>query len=66
MIANVREDKGELLMDRSELRNASDREIVDALSHADPILLPETGLAANSTYSDLLGRAFRVGFRLKL
>jgi iron complex outermembrane receptor protein len=31
-----------------------------------PILLPETGLAANSTYSDLLGRAFRVGFRLKM
>ena len=31
-----------------------------------PILLPETGLAANSTYSDLLGRAFRVGVRLKL
>jgi len=30
------------------------------------ILLPETGLAANSTYSDLLGRAFRVGVRLKL
>jgi outer membrane receptor protein involved in Fe transport len=30
-----------------------------------PILLPETGLAANSTYSDLLGRAFRVGIRLK-
>ena len=33
---------------------------------ADPILLPETGLAANSTYSDLLGRAYRVGMRLKL
>jgi hypothetical protein len=33
---------------------------------ADPILLPETGLAANSTYSDLLGRAFRVGMRLRL
>jgi iron complex outermembrane recepter protein len=32
----------------------------------DPILLPETGLAANSTYSDLLGRAYRVGVRLKL
>lgn len=32
---------------------------------ADPILLPETGLAANSTYSDLLGRAFRVGLRLR-
>ena len=30
---------------------------------ADPILLPETGLAANSTYSDLLGTAFRVGVR---
>ncbi|MGI8932050.1 MAG: TonB-dependent receptor domain-containing protein [Sphingomicrobium sp.] len=30
-----------------------------------PILLPETGLAANTTYSDLLGRAFRVGIRLK-
>ena len=33
---------------------------------ADPILLPETGLAANTTYSDLLGRAFRVGVRLKI
>ncbi len=31
-----------------------------------PILVPETGLAANSTYSDLLGRAFRVGVRLKV
>lgn len=31
-----------------------------------PILLPETGLAANTTYSDLLGRAFRVGMRLQL
>jgi hypothetical protein len=30
-----------------------------------PILLPETGLAANSTYSDLLGRQFRVGFRVR-
>jgi iron complex outermembrane recepter protein len=35
------------------------------LFDADPILLPETGLAANSTYSDLLGRAFRVGVRLR-
>ena len=33
---------------------------------ADPILLPETGLAANTTYSDLLGRAFRVGVRIQL
>ena len=32
----------------------------------DPILVPETGLAANSTYSDLLGRAFRVGVRLQV
>ncbi|HET7709461.1 MAG TPA: TonB-dependent receptor [Sphingomicrobium sp.] len=31
-----------------------------------PILLPETGLAANTTYSDLLGRAYRVGMRLKV
>ena len=31
-----------------------------------PLLLPETGLAANSTYSDLLGRTFRVGVRIKL
>ncbi|MGZ8284011.1 MAG: TonB-dependent receptor domain-containing protein [Allosphingosinicella sp.] len=34
--------------------------------NATPILLPETGLAANSTYSDLLGRQFRAGFRLQL
>jgi iron complex outermembrane recepter protein len=33
---------------------------------ANPILLPETGLAANSTYSDLLGRAFRVGVRIRV
>jgi iron complex outermembrane receptor protein len=39
---------------------------VTNLLNADPILLPETGLAANSTYSDLLGRAFRVGVRFKL
>jgi hypothetical protein len=32
---------------------------------ADPIVLPETGLAANTTYSDLLGRAFRFGIRLR-
>jgi hypothetical protein len=32
---------------------------------ANPLLLPETGLAANSTYSDLLGRAFRIGFRVQ-
>lgn len=31
-----------------------------------PLLLPETGLAANSTYSDLLGRQFRVGIRFNL
>lgn len=31
-----------------------------------PILLPETGLAANSTFSDLLGRTFRVGLRFRL
>lgn len=31
----------------------------------DPILLPESGLSANSTFSDLLGRAFRIGVRFK-
>jgi iron complex outermembrane receptor protein len=36
------------------------------LLDADPILVPETGLAANSTYSDLLGREFRVGVRIHL
>ncbi|WP_447723897.1 TonB-dependent receptor plug domain-containing protein [Sphingomonas koreensis] len=30
-----------------------------------PILVPETGLAANSTYSDLLGRRFRIGVRFR-
>ncbi|WP_084579957.1 TonB-dependent receptor plug domain-containing protein [Sphingomonas azotifigens] len=39
---------------------------VTNLFDRDPILLPETGLAANSTYSDLLGRAFRVGFRFEM
>ena len=31
-----------------------------------PLLVPETGLAANTTYSDMLGRTFRVGVRIKL
>jgi outer membrane receptor protein involved in Fe transport len=39
---------------------------VTNLFDSNPILLPETGLAANSTYSDLLGRAFRVGMRLRM
>ncbi|UNU41426.1 TonB-dependent receptor [Sphingopyxis sp. YF1] len=39
---------------------------VTNLFDADPLLLPETGLAANSTFSDLLGRTFRVGVRFKL
>ena len=38
---------------------------VNNLFNKDPILLPETGLAANSTYSDLLGRQFRFGVRLE-
>ena len=38
---------------------------VTNLFDADPLLLPETGLAANSTFSDLLGRTFRVGVRFK-
>jgi hypothetical protein len=39
---------------------------VTNLLDTDPILLPETGLAANTTYSDLLGRAFRVGMRIRM
>jgi len=39
---------------------------VTNLFDASPLLLPETGLAANSTYSDLLGRTFRIGVRFKL
>ena len=31
----------------------------------DPILLPTTGVSANTTFSDLLGRAFRVGIRMQ-
>jgi hypothetical protein len=31
-----------------------------------PLLVPETGLAANSTYSDMLGRTFRVGVRIQM
>ncbi|MFD1950425.1 TonB-dependent receptor plug domain-containing protein [Sphingomonas arantia] len=37
---------------------------VTNLFDRDPLLLPEGGLSANSTYSDLLGRAFRVGIRM--
>jgi len=39
---------------------------VTNLFDRDPLLLPETGLAANSTYSDMLGRQFRVGIRFKM
>ncbi len=39
---------------------------VTNLFDASPMLLPETGLAANSTFSDLLGRQFRAGVRIKL
>lgn len=39
---------------------------VTNLFNKGPLLLPETGLAANSTYSDLLGRQFRVGVRMEL
>ncbi|MBA2920204.1 TonB-dependent receptor [Sphingomonas sp. MAH-20] len=48
---------------------AGDSEVfvnVTNLFDAKPLLLPETGLAANSTYSDLLGQAVRVGFRVKV
>lgn len=35
------------------------------LFNRDPILLPEGGLSANTTYSDLLGRLYRVGVRMQ-
>lgn len=31
-----------------------------------PLLVPETGMAANTTYSDMLGRQFRAGIRISL
>ncbi len=49
-----------------ETAQSGDMEVffqVTNLFDADPIVLPETGLAANSTYSDLIGRTFRVGVR---
>lgn len=51
------------------IENGSEAELffnVTNLFDANPLLLPETGLAANSTYSDLLGRTFRIGVRFKL
>ncbi|WP_245656360.1 TonB-dependent receptor plug domain-containing protein [Novosphingobium naphthalenivorans] len=39
---------------------------VTNLFNASPLLLPESGMAANTTYSDLLGRSFRVGFRFEM
>lgn len=53
---------------KMDVMGAGDGEIflnVTNVFDASPLLLPETGLAANPTYSDMLGRAFRVGFRVK-
>lgn len=38
---------------------------VTNLANAPPILLPEGGLAADSTYSNLLGRSYRGGVRME-
>ncbi|AJA07714.1 TonB-dependent receptor-like protein [Sphingopyxis fribergensis] len=57
------------LTQKVSVGNASESEFffnVTNLFDADPLLLPETGLAANSTFSDLLGRTFRVGVRFKM
>lgn len=57
------------LTTKIDVRGAGDGQIflnVTNLFDADPLLLPEGGLSANTTYSDLLGRAFRVGFRIAL
>lgn len=39
---------------------------VTNIFNASPLLLPESGMAANTTYSDLLGRSFRVGVRIEM
>lgn len=57
------------LTQKVAVKSGSEAEIffnVTNLFDADPLLLPETGLAANSTFSDLLGRTFRVGVRFKM
>lgn len=57
------------LTQKIRFESASEAEVffnITNLFDANPLLLPETGLAANSTYSDLLGRQFRVGVRFKL
>lgn len=57
------------LTQKIRVGNASEAEFffnVTNLFDANPLLLPETGLAANSTFSDLLGRTYRVGVRFKL
>ena len=57
------------LTQRVKINNTSDAEFfVNATNIFNrwPLLVPETGLAANTTYSDMLGRTFRVGVRIKL
>jgi outer membrane receptor protein involved in Fe transport len=57
------------LTQRVKINNTSDAEFfvnVTNLFNRWPLLVPETGLAANTTYSDMLGRTFRVGVRIKL
>jgi len=57
------------LTQRVKVNNTSDAEFfvnVTNLFNRWPLLVPETGLAANTTYSDMLGRTFRVGVRIKL
>lgn len=57
------------LTQRVRIDHRSDAELffnVTNVFNKGPMLLPETGLAANSTFSDLLGRQFRVGFRERL
>lgn len=39
---------------------------VTNLANSKPVLVPESGLAADSTYSSLLGRTFRGGIRFEL
>lgn len=58
--ANFRVKIGDRRLDKAELFLH-----VSNLFNSDPIMLPIASVAANMTYSDLLGRAFRVGIRFR-
>lgn len=57
------------LTQKVSISDSSEAELffnVTNLFNAWPLLVPETGNASNTTYSDMLGRQYRVGIRMKL